>query len=170
MKFEYNEDLEKEERIKQVMYEIKDHYVDIDRYSSYMSALLSSPVDDKPTNSEKFERYYYLLRYLKPNNVCYLHVFNDLYDVVVHVHTHPELGDEYASDCYSNQDLYTYGYLQKHHQYGTYYTLFIGAMLNNHNGKENISFVYYDEEDKTFYKIPNIYYVKTEKNKEYIKK
>ena len=81
MKFEYNEDLEKEERIKQVMYEIKDHYVDIDRYSSYMSALLSSPVDDKPTNSEKFERYYYLLRYLKPNNVCYLHVFNDLYDV-----------------------------------------------------------------------------------------
>lgn len=97
-------------------------------------------------------------------------LFNDLYDVVVHVHTHPELGDEYASDCYSNQDLYTYGYLQKHHQYGTYYTLFIGAMLNNHNGKENISFVYYDEEDKTFYKIPNIYYVKTEKNKEYIKK
>lgn len=81
MKFEYNEDLEKDERIKQVMYEIKDHYVDIDRYSSYMSALLSSPVDDKPTNSEKFERYYYLLRYLKPNNNCYLHVFNDLYDV-----------------------------------------------------------------------------------------
>ena len=69
MKFEYNEDLEKEERIKQVMYEIKDHYVDIDRYSSYMAALLSSPVDDKPTNSEKFERYYYLLRYLKPNNL-----------------------------------------------------------------------------------------------------
>ena len=81
MKFEYNEDLEKEERIKQVMYEIKDHYVDIDRYSSYMAALLSSPVDDKLTNSEKFERYYYLLRYLKPNNNCYLHVFNDLYDV-----------------------------------------------------------------------------------------
>ena len=23
----------------------------------------------------------YLLRYLKPNNNCYLHVFNDLYDV-----------------------------------------------------------------------------------------
>ena len=81
MKLEYNEDLEKEVRIKQVMYEIKDHYVYIDRYSSYMAALLSSPVDDKPTNSEKFERYNYLLRYLKPNNNCYLHVFNDLYDV-----------------------------------------------------------------------------------------
>lgn len=81
MKFEYNEDLEKEERIKQVMYEIRDHYVDVDRYSSYMAALLASPVDDKPTNAEKFERYYYLLKYLKPTNICYLHIFNDLYDV-----------------------------------------------------------------------------------------
>ena len=53
-----------------------------------------------------------------------------------------ELGDEYASNSYSNQDLYTYGYLQQHHQYGTYYTLFIGSMLNNHNNQENISFVY----------------------------
>ena len=81
MRFEYNEDLEKKERIEQVMGEIKEHYEDVDSYATYMAALLASPIDDKPTNSEKFERYYYLLKYLKPTNYSYLHIFNDLYNV-----------------------------------------------------------------------------------------
>ena len=81
MRFEYNEDLEKEDRINLVMDEIKSHYEDVDIYSAYMAALLSSPVDDKPTNDEKFERYYHLLRCLNPKNYSYLHIFNDLYNV-----------------------------------------------------------------------------------------
>jgi len=92
----------------------------------------------------------------------------EMFDTVVHVHTHPELGDEYMSCCYGAQDLYTYGYLQLYHQYSEYYTLFLGSMINSYNGEDNISFVYYDEEDKMFYKIPNIYYYK-ENEKKYVK-
>ena len=92
----------------------------------------------------------------------------EMFDTVVHVHTHPELGDEYMSCCYAAQDLYAYGHLQLYHQYSEYYTLFIGSMINSYKGNDNISFVYYDEEDKTFYKIPNVYYYE-DKNKEYIK-
>ena len=92
---------------------------------------------------------------------------NNMFDTVVHVHTHPELGEDYMSCCYAAQDLYAYGHLQLYHQYSEFYTLFIGCMINSYNGNDNISFVYYDEEDKTFYKIPNVYYI--DKNKEYVK-
>ncbi len=81
MKFEYNENLDIEARIKLVMQEIKTRYKEVDDSSAYIAALLSSPVDDKPTNDEKFERYYHLLRNLSPNNFNYLDVFNDLYNV-----------------------------------------------------------------------------------------
>ena len=46
-----------------------------------MAATLSSPIDDKLTNSDKFERYYYMLMYLKPTSPEYSHVFNDMYDI-----------------------------------------------------------------------------------------
>ena len=97
-------------------------------------------------------------------------VGSDMFDTVVHVHTHPELGEEYMSCCYAAQDLYAYGYLQLYHQYSEYYTLYIGSMINSCNGKDNISFIYYDEEDKTFYKIPNIYYYNyCDENKKMVK-
>lgn len=97
-------------------------------------------------------------------------VGNDVFDTVVHVHTHPELGDEYMSCCFAAQDLYAYGYLQLYHQYSEYYTLYIGSVINSYNGEDNISFVYYDEDDKTFYKIPNVYYYNySDSNKKLIK-
>ncbi len=81
MKFEYNENLSLVQRIKLVSKEIIKNYPLIDPDAATMSAILSSSVDDKPTNSEKFERYYFILMYLDPTNDEYIHVFNDLYDV-----------------------------------------------------------------------------------------
>lgn len=81
MKFEYNENLSLMEKTELVATEIKKQYPEIDDLPVVMSALLSSPVDDKPTNDEKFERYYYILKHLDTKNEEYLHVFNDLYNV-----------------------------------------------------------------------------------------
>ena len=81
MKFEYNANLSMVQRIKLVTDEIMKHYPLIDPSAAKMSAILSSSIDDKPTNSEKFERYYFLLMYLNPNNDEYIHVFNDMYNV-----------------------------------------------------------------------------------------
>ena len=81
MKFEYNENLDLMERVELVSLEIKKQYPNIDNFAAVMASLLASSVDDKPTNEEKFERYYYILKFLNPTNIEYLHVFNDLYDV-----------------------------------------------------------------------------------------
>ena len=81
MRFQYNDNLNMIERIRLVSDEIKHNYPLIDENSAIMAATLSSPIDDKPTNSDKFERYYYMLMYLKPTSPEYSHVFNDLYDV-----------------------------------------------------------------------------------------
>ena len=81
MRFEYNENLSQKEQSKIVAKEIKDQYPNIDSTAVFMASLLSPPVDDKPTNDEKFERYYYILKNLNPMNEEYLHVFNDLYNV-----------------------------------------------------------------------------------------
>ena len=61
MSFEYNENLELMSRIKLVREEIKKQYPLIDNMAAVMSATLSPTVDDKPTNSERFERYYFIL-------------------------------------------------------------------------------------------------------------
>ncbi len=81
MKFEYNENLDLKERIEIVALEIKQNYPLIENSAAIMSAILSSSIDDKPTNDEKFERYYFLLQNLNTTNVEYLHVFNDLCNV-----------------------------------------------------------------------------------------
>lgn len=81
MKFEYNENLDAMDQVEMVAIEIKRQYPEIDDLPVFMSALLASPVDDKPTNEEKFERYYYILKYLDPRNIEFVHVVNDLYDV-----------------------------------------------------------------------------------------
>ena len=81
MRFEYNENLSQKDQAKMVAVEIKTQYPEIDSLAIFMASLLSPPVDDKPTNEEKFERYYYILKHLNPQNIEYLHVFNDLYKV-----------------------------------------------------------------------------------------
>lgn len=81
MKFEYNDNLDLKEQTEMVAVEIKKQYPHIEGLPIFMASLHASPVDDKPTNEEKFERYYYLLKYLNPQNIEYLHIFNDLYNV-----------------------------------------------------------------------------------------
>lgn len=81
MKFEYNENLDLKEKIEMVTLEIKKRYPLIEDSAAIMSAILSSSIDDKPTNDEKFERYYFLLQNLNTSNVEYLHVFNDLCNI-----------------------------------------------------------------------------------------
>lgn len=81
MTFQYNDNLSMIERIRFVSAEIKRNYPLIDDNSAIMAATLSPTIDDKPTNSDKFERYYYMLMYLEPTNPEYSHVFNDMYDI-----------------------------------------------------------------------------------------
>ena len=57
------------------------HYPLLDDSAAKMFAVLSSPIDDKPTNSDKFERYYFILMYLNKDNDEFIHVFNDMYDL-----------------------------------------------------------------------------------------
>ena len=81
MEFAYNEDLSLVQKIKIVTDEIVKHYPLIDVNAAKMSAILSTSIDDKPTNSDKFERYYFLMMYLDPMNHEYIHIFNDMVDV-----------------------------------------------------------------------------------------
>ena len=81
MSFEYNIDLDLNQRIKQVSEEIINRYPLIEHNAAIMSATMSSSIDDKPTNTEKFERYYFLLMFLNKDNDEYIHVLNDMYDV-----------------------------------------------------------------------------------------
>ena len=81
MIFGYNANMSLIERVRQVSNEIKKNYPLIEEGAVAIASTLSPPVDDKPTNSDKFKRYYYLLRYLHPTNAEYSHVFNDMYDI-----------------------------------------------------------------------------------------
>jgi len=88
------------------------------------------------------------------------------YNVVVHFHTHPAYGITKNHEVikpnttrYSDQDLYSYGYLQKYHQPKTNnFILFIGGLLAADVNRTQISAVYYDEFRKDFFNINNIYY------------
>ena len=89
------------------------------------------------------------------------------YNVVVHFHTHPAYG--ITSDHkvfkpnttrYSDQDLYTYAYLQKYHQPKSENRIFfIGGLLGVDNDRSQISAVFYDLGTKDFYNIEGIYYI-----------
>ena len=81
MKFEYNADLDYDKRVTKVTYEIKKAYPLIDIEAARSAASMCMPLDDKPTNEDKFLRYYYILYYLEPRDLEYRHVFNDLYDL-----------------------------------------------------------------------------------------
>ena len=81
------------------------------------------------------------------------------YDCIAHVHTHPYIGG--TCRYFSNQDLLTIKNLQEGFQpsNGTK-KYFFGGLLTvdpSNIGKEDeISFIYYDENAKNFYKITNI--------------
>lgn len=147
-----------------ILFKLESFLEDTKKYKKEFGCFLyGNSLDDNTIYFDKisyedFVSYYDYIE-VSENNLCELREFvgKDMFDTVIHVHTHPELGDEYISCCYAAQDLYAYGYFQLYHQYSEYYTIYIGCMINSHDGEDNISFVYYDEEDRTFYKIPNVY-------------
>lgn len=89
------------------------------------------------------------------------------YNVVVHFHTHPAYGitENYEAykTCttrYSDQDLYSYGYLQKYRQpKSENIIIYLGGLLAVDDGRTQISMVYYDPKKKDFYNVSNIYYM-----------
>ena len=89
------------------------------------------------------------------------------YNVVVHFHTHPAyaITEDYRAvkpntTRYSDQDLYTYGYLQKYHQPESgNVVLYIGGLLAVDDDRSQISMVFYDKVRKDFFNINNLYYI-----------
>ena len=88
------------------------------------------------------------------------------YNIVVHFHTHPAYGIRSNYEVvktnttrYSDQDLYTIGYLQKYHQPTTNnFVIFLGGLLAVDDRRSQISVIYYDPVRKDFFNISNLYY------------
>ena len=81
MRFEYNADLEFDERVEFVAKEVMDAYPFITYENACFVGTHAIPVDDKVTNDEKFNRYYFLLRTLDRSNIKFYYVFNDLNEI-----------------------------------------------------------------------------------------
>jgi hypothetical protein len=89
------------------------------------------------------------------------------YNVVVHFHTHPSYGINDKNEVfktkttrYSDQDLYTIGYLQKYHQPSSdNIVIYTGGLLAADDARIQLSMIYYDVARKDFYNIKNIYYM-----------
>ena len=89
------------------------------------------------------------------------------YNVVVHFHTHPAYVISKGfrvfkpnTTRYSEQDLYTYAYMQKYRQPTTgNAVLFTGGLLAVDEERSQISMVFYDAVRKDFFNINNLYYM-----------
>lgn len=81
MKYDYNGNLEFEDRLLQVIGEIKSTYSYISNKSILESALLSGAINDYVTNDDKFDRLYHILLVLDKNKEDNTIVFNDLYNI-----------------------------------------------------------------------------------------
>ena len=81
MRFEYNSDCTLDERIEIVKKEILDDFPSISEADAKMIAALSSPVEDKVSNDEIFERYYYIMLIIKKNNPAFSSLLRDAFDI-----------------------------------------------------------------------------------------
>ena len=81
MRFEYNSDCTLEERIKIVKDEIMDDYPSISEADAKMIASLCGPVEDKVSNDEIFERYYYMMLIIKRNNPAFNGLLREAFDI-----------------------------------------------------------------------------------------
>ena len=81
MKFSYNSNLSFYERITQVAEEIRKEYPLISFKDAAYAAADAIAVDDKVTNDEKFNRYYYIMKIIGRDHDEFSHVFNDAYKV-----------------------------------------------------------------------------------------
>ena len=78
MRFEYNTDLNFEERVALVRREIQDEYPLINDRDATVAAALAVPVDDKLTNDDKFDRYYFIMHTIRRGDDEFPHVFNEV--------------------------------------------------------------------------------------------
>ena len=81
MRFEYNSNLLFSDRLKLVTQEILDEYPLISKDYALIAASLSSTVDDRSTNDDKFDRYYFIMKFIGKNHDEFSHVFNDSYNL-----------------------------------------------------------------------------------------
>jgi hypothetical protein len=81
MRFEYNTDLNFEERVALVRREIQDEYPLINDRDATVAAALAVPVDDKLTNDDKFDRYYFIMHTIRRGDEEFPHVFNDAFNL-----------------------------------------------------------------------------------------
>lgn len=79
MRFERNDCLEYEEKIKLVAKEIMDKYKYISEEEAEKVAGLASDIEYNPTPDDKMDRYYYILRIIGRDHIEFANVFNDLY-------------------------------------------------------------------------------------------
>ena len=79
MRFEYNTNLLFDERIELVAKEIVDVYPDIDIDDALVAAAHAVPVDDKLTNDDRFDRYFFILKTIGRKHRAFYKVFNDAY-------------------------------------------------------------------------------------------
>ena len=84
-------------------------------------------------------------------------------DCIAHIHTHP-YRDGYYSLFPSNQDLYTYAYLQEQFNQTGNEAFFLGGLITPltkpgaYVRLNDLCFMYYDRNAKRFYKCDNIFY------------
>jgi len=81
MRFEYNYDCSLEERIDIVKKEILDDYPSIKDSDAKMIASLVRPIEDKVSNDEIFERYYYMLMILRNDNPTFMKLYKEVLDI-----------------------------------------------------------------------------------------
>lgn len=81
MKCEYNSDLEFQERLVKVTNEIKKDYPLISTDDAVKIASITLPINDYPTNDDKFDRLYRIMLIIGKDNPEYSHAFNDLYNL-----------------------------------------------------------------------------------------
>lgn len=81
MRFEYNSDYPLEERIKIVAKEIRDDYPSISEEHAKLIAAMVRPLEDKVTNDDIFERYYFMMFLLPKNHPAFNSIYREILDI-----------------------------------------------------------------------------------------
>ena len=81
MMFEYNAHLSYKKRIEQVAKEIILAYPQISKEDAIIAASQTNKIDSNKTPSEKFDRYYFILKTINKKHKEYNNVLKDLYQL-----------------------------------------------------------------------------------------
>ncbi len=81
MNYDYNSDLEFKDRVTKVASEIKRVYPLISIDDAIKAAAISNPINGPVTVNDKFDRLYRIMLVIGRDNVEFIHVFNDSYNL-----------------------------------------------------------------------------------------